>query len=246
MSLWGAFTGSDARRYAENARNQNRNQLNQGYDNNRGYQQQGYQSAVNRLSPYEMMGRQGQTAYTNLLGLNGGDAQRGARQGYEGWNPYLGDEMSLADRSIQRRSAATGQLDSGMNALARQRAAMEMGSRDFYNYNDRLQGLGQQGYGAANALAGLDMGNAQSLIGIENALRGGNIQNETQYWNAQSQANQGLMNNIFGLGGMAIQGLNAFRGFGGGANSNTGQVPIGQSQMSGGGGAWNPITSGWW
>lgn len=244
MSLWGAFTGGDARRYARDAMENNRNQLNEGYRNNLGYQREGYQSAVNRLSPYEVQGRRGQEAYTNLLGLNGAGAQGQARGAYEGWNPYLQGGMDQATQAVARRSAASGQANSGLNALAQDRVARQMGTQDFYNYSDRLQGLGQQGYGAANAMAGLDTNNAQQMIAIENALRGGNVQNMTQYANAQSQANQGMMNNVFGLGGLALQGFmpgvggqsafgNMYRGmsgmFGGGANSYTGQVPVGQS-----------------
>lgn len=210
MSLWGAFTGSDARRYATDAYGRNSREMGQGYTNALTYQKQGYGDAVGRLSPYEQAGRQGQTAYTNMLGLNGADAQQGARQGYEGWNPYLVDQMSAADKAIQRRSAATGQLDSGMNALARNRAAMEMGTSDFYNYNNRLQGLGQQGFQAANALSGLDMGNAAAMTGIEQGYRNGLVQNSTQYGNAMSAANAIPLNNLLSIGGLGIQGIQAF------------------------------------
>lgn len=244
MSLWDAFTGGGARRYATNAMTENRNQLNEGYRNNLGYQREGYQSAINRLSPYEAYGRQGQQAYTNLLGLNGAGPQGQARGAYEGWNTYLQGGMDQATQAVARRAAASGQMNSGMNALAQDRVTRQMGTQDFYNYADRLQGLGQQGYGAANALAGLDTNNAANLIGIENATRSGNIQNMTNYFNAHSQANQGMLNNMMGLGGLALQfalpgvgGASAFgniangmsRMFGGGANSYTGQVPVGQS-----------------
>ena len=231
MSLLGAFTGSDARRYAQDTYERNSREMQQGYTNSLGYQDRGYQSATGRLQPYEQAGRQGQTAYTNLLGLNGAQAQQGAQTAYNGWNPFLGNQISEADRAIQRRSAATGQLDSGMNALARQRSAMGLGSQDFYNYNSALQGLGQQGYGAANALAGLDTNDAASRIGIENALRNGNVQNSTQFGNAQAQANQGFLNNVLGVAGLGIQAFapgprgsgsaagNFLSMFGSGANS---------------------------
>lgn len=207
MSLLGAFTGSDARRYAQDAYNRNSQQMQQGYDRSMGYQGHGYQSAVNRLSPYEAAGRQGQQAYTNLLGMGGADAQRGARTAYEGFNPYLSNDLSMADKAIARRNASMGMMDSGMNALARNRAAMEMGTRDFNSYADRLQGLGQQGLGTANLLAGYDQSNAAQQIAIENALRSGNVQNSTQLGNALSAANQGGLNNMFGLAGL---GLSAF------------------------------------
>ena len=230
MSLWGAFTGSDARRYATDAYHRNSREMQTGYDRSMGYQGQGYKSAVNRLSPYAQAGQQGQQAYTNLLGLNGQQAQQGARQGYEGWNPYLSNDISTADRAISRRNASMGQMDSGMNALARNRSAMDMGSRDFYNYNDRLQGLGQQGFQASNMLAGYDMGNAQSQIAIENALRNGNVQNSTQFGNAQAQAGQGALSNILGIAGLGLSAFmpgvggrspvgNMMGMFGGGANS---------------------------
>lgn len=207
MSLWGAFTGSDARRYAQDAYNRNSREMQTGYDRSMGYQGQGYQSAVNRLSPYAQAGQQGQQAYTNLLGMGGAEAQRGARTAYEGFNPYLGSDMSMADKAISRRSASMGMMDSGMNALARNRAAMEMGTRDFNSYADRLQGLGQQGFQASNLLAGYDQNNAAQQIAIENALRNGNVQNSTQFGNAQAQAGQGAFNNVLGLAGL---GLNAF------------------------------------
>ena len=207
MSLWGAFTGSDARRYATDAYNRNSREMQTGYDRSMGYQGQGYQSAVNRLSPYAQAGQQGQQAYTNLLGLNGQQAQQGARQGYDGWNPYLSNDISMADKAISRRSASMGQMDSGLNALARNRSAMGMGTQDFYNYNNHLQGLGQQGFQAANMLAGYDQNNAAQRIAIENALRNGNVQNSTQFGNAQAQAGQGALNNVLGIAGL---GLSAF------------------------------------
>lgn len=241
MSLLGAFTGSDARRYAQDAYERNSREMQSGYQNNLGYQKQGYQTATGRLQPYEAAGRQGQQAYTNMLGLNGAGAQNDARTAYEGWNPYLGNDLSMADKAIARRSAAMGQSDSGMNALARNRAGMEIGSRDFYNYNDRLQGLGNQGFAAGNALAGLDTNNAQQQIAIENALRSGNVQNSTQFGNAQAQAGQGFINNLMGLGSLGISAFMPGRtgsGGGGSAIQNflslfgrgaNGQVPIGQS-----------------
>jgi hypothetical protein len=104
-----------------------------------------------------------------------------------------------------------------MNALARQRSAMEMGSRDFNGYADRLAGLGQQGFQAGNALAGLDTNNAQQQIAIENALRSGNVQNSTQFGNAQAQASQGSFNNMVGLGtAIASMAMGMPPGMGGG------------------------------
>lgn len=228
MSLLGAFTGSTARRYAQDAYERNSREMQQGYTNSLGYQDRGYSSATNRLQPYEQAGRAGQTAYTNALGLNGSAAQGQARSAYEGFNPYIGSDISLADKAIARRSASMGMLDSGMNALARARSGMEIGTRDWNSYLDRLSGLGQQGFQAGNALAGLDMGDAQTRIGIENALRSGNVQNSTQFGNAQAQANQGALNNWLALASLAVQAFapgpkGAQSSFGSGMNSLSGK-----------------------
>lgn len=230
MSLLGALTGSDARRYAQDAYERNAREMQTGYRNSLGYQDRGYQSAVGRLSPYEAQGRQASQAYGNLLGLHGPAAQGQARAAYQGWNPYLADNMNAATRAVDRRAAATGQLDSGMNALARSRVATEMGTNDFYNYNDRLSQLGQQGLTTANVLAGLDTSDAQTRIAIEDALRSGNVQNSTQYGNALAQAGQAGLNNILGIAGLGLGAFmpgvggqsaasNFLRMFGGGANS---------------------------
>ena len=237
MSFWGALTGDDAKGYAKETKAANDATLGATRDANAGFYGQGYQTFQDQLNPYAQRGGQAANAYTNMLGLNGAPAQQGAQGAYRGWNPFLGNQISLADQTIQRRNATTGQLGSGMDALARQRSAQGLGSQDFYNYNQALSGQAQQGYGAANALAQGGMQNAGNLAGNQNNFAQGSINNQTQYGNAMSQANQSGFQNMLGLGSLGLMGImpgaggvsalgnlaggagGMFGGFGGGANS---------------------------
>ena len=202
MSWWGAFSGSDGKKQAGATLAYKREQGQAGYDANKGYAQGGYASATGRYDPYAAAGRQGQEAYTNLLGLNGADARRNALAMYQGSNPYLAGDMDAATQAVARRAAAQGQGGyNGLASLAQDRATREMGSQDYNNYLARLQGLGQQGVGVAGAQAGLDMQNAGNLIGIENAYRNGNMNAQSEYANMYNQANTAGMQNWLGLAG---------------------------------------------
>lgn len=195
MSAWGWFTGGDAaKKQANETAAANKGYISGGLEKQLGYMGEARDSGRSHLQPYATAGQQGQTAYSNILGLNGAAAQGQARQGYEGWNPYLGDQISAADKAISRQSAAQGQYGSGLNALARQRSAMGMGSQDFYNYNNHLQGLGQQGFQAAGAMAGNDWNYANGASAAQQGATQGYVNNNTQQGNALAAANISPLN----------------------------------------------------
>jgi hypothetical protein len=214
MSLWGALTGSDAKKYAKQAYEQNQQQLGAGYDAMKGYYGQGYGDAKGYMQPFYQGGMQGFNQYQNLLGMNGAGAQGQAQQAYQGWNPYLSGDMDRAGQSVARGMATRGMTGSGMNLLAQQEATRRLGSQDFYNYNDRLQGLGQMGMQAGGQLGAYAMQNANNLSGAEQWFRGGGIQNQTNYANAQAAAGQQGLGNLIGLGGLALGGLNTWSNWG--------------------------------
>jgi len=242
MSFFSTLLGKTGKKQAMADMKYRQGQAQQGYDANRGYAQQGYQSATQRLDPYVQSGQQGQAAYQNLLGLGGADAQSAARQAYSGWNPYLTDDITSATRALDRRAAATGQFGSGMNALAKARAATEMGSQDFYGYADRLQGLGQQRLQASGAQAGYDMTNTQNMMGLENQYRNALSGAHSDYSKAYTQADTAGVQNILGLAGTA---LNAFGGgFGGFGGGN--QVYSQAGNASNGGWSTTASTPSWW
>lgn len=237
MSFLGALTGSDAKKYANQAAAENSSQLSQGYTNNQGYENTGYTNALARFSPYAQTGQQANTAYGSMLGLNGAGAQQNAFSQYQQYNPMWNANLQNVMQAQDRRAAATGQFNSGINALARGRIAQEQANANYQDYMTRLGGLQQQGLGVAQAQAGLDTSHSGNMQNIENAFRSGNIQNSTNKYNALSAANQAGFQNMLGLGSLGISafmptatGQSAFGnfskmfsgfgggGFGGGAN----------------------------
>lgn len=212
-SAWGWFTGADkAKKEAMATAGQNKGYIGEGLQNQLGYYSGAKNEAQGYLSPYAQQGGQANTQYGNLLGLNGAGAQEQAQQGWQGWNKNLGNDITLADRMIDRRNNAAGNGNSGLNALARQRSAMELSSRDFYNYNDRLQGQGAQGFGAAGAMAGNSWNYAQNAGNAQQGATQGYVGNNTNLGNALSASNISPMNFMMQNAQMAISALGGGKG----------------------------------
>ena len=207
-SGWGWFTGADkAKKEAMATAGQNKSYIGEGLQNQLGYYSGAKDEAQGYLSPYAQQGGQANTAYGNLLGLNGSGAQGQARQAYEGYNPYLQGDMDASARSIARRGVASGSYNSGLNALAQNRAGMEIGSRDFGAYNDRLAGQGQMGYGAATGLAGNAWNYAQNAGQAQQGATQGYVGNNTNLGNALSAANISPLNYMMQNAKMAISAM---------------------------------------
>jgi hypothetical protein len=189
-SAWGWFTGADkAKKEAMATAGQNKTYIGEGLKNQLGYYSDAKNEAQGQLNPYAQQGGRANTAYGSLLGLNGSGAQADARQAYQGFNPYLQGDMDASARSIARRGVASGSYNSGLNALAQNRAGMEIGSRDFGAYNDRLAGQAQMGYGAATGLAGNAWNYAQNAGNAQQGATQGYVGNNTNLGNALSAAN---------------------------------------------------------
>lgn len=105
---------------------------------------------------------------------------------------------------------AMGMGDSGASRLAIARAGMERGSQDYGNYMNRLQGFGQQGYGAAGQSAGIASG-AGNMLGQMRMGLGQNLAgNEISSGNAMAASRNTGWQNILGLVGA---GANAYAGY---------------------------------
>lgn len=207
-SAWGWFTGADkAKKEAMATAGQNKTYIGEGLKNQLGYYSDAKNEAQGQLNPYAQQGGQANTAYGSLLGLNGSGAQAGARQAYQGFNPYLQGDMDASARSIARRGVASGSYNSGLNALAQHRAGMEIGSRDFGAYNDRLAGQAQMGYGAATGLAGNAWNYAQNAGNAQQGATQGYVGNNTQLGNALSAANISPLSYMMQNAKMAISAL---------------------------------------
>jgi hypothetical protein len=221
MGLLDTFLGKTGKKIAGQTLAYNKEQATTGYDNTKNYLSQGYASAQGRLDPYSEQGRTANTAYTNLLGLNGADAQKSATAAYQGSNPYLASTMDMQTKALDRRAAATGQFGSGLNALAKSRVVDETANRDYSDYMGRLQGLMAQGYTADQALAALDSGHAENMTGVEGNYRNALAGHQSQYGKDYVAADTAGLQNILGLVGT---GLNAFGMVGGGAKPAAGQA----------------------
>lgn len=221
-SAWNWFTGADkAKKQANETAAANTGYINSGLDKQLGYYGGAKDAATGYMQPYAEQGQKASSAYGNLLGLNGPEAQGQARQGYQGWNPYLEQGMNSATRAVTRRMNASGNYNSGLNLLAQNRATAELGSQDFYNYNDRLQGEGQLGYGAASGLAGNEWNYANAAGNAQAGATQGLVGNNTQLGNALSAANISPMNFLMQNAQMAINAMTggkANAGKAGGAN----------------------------
>ncbi len=211
MGLLDTFMGRTGKRVAGETLAYNRGQATEGYDNSRNALAGGYSSASARLDPYARQGQAANTAYGNFLGMGGADAQKSAIGNYQQFNPYLGAEQDRLLKATDRRSAAMGQLNSGMNALAGARVADETAFRNYSDYLNRMQGMGAQGQQAAGALASLDYGYGQGAAGLEGNYRNALMGAQNQYAQQYQQADAAGLQNLFGLGGMALNAFNTFR-----------------------------------
>lgn len=153
-SLWGSFTGDSQKRRAEEGFKQSTAALQGGFDQGADYIKDYNQQGNAYLQPYSQQGQGANKLYGTFLGLDGADAQRGAFQNYQGADPFRQYNEDNALKALSRQYNRLGMLDSGNSRYAMSKAMLDRGSQDFGEYMQRLAGQGQQGMGAANALAG--------------------------------------------------------------------------------------------
>lgn len=202
-SLLGSFTGANPKKYASEAYQQSSSALQGGYDQGREQIERYNTQAKGYLQPYATQGGQANQRYGTYLGLNGADAQRSALAEYAGEDPFRQHNEDMATRAMSRRWNQMGMLDSGNSRLAMSRAMLDRGSQDYEAYLNRLAGLGQQGYGASSAMAGMDSNAGTTLGQMRMGLGQQQAGNAIQYANARSAADSILPNNLIKLGGIA-------------------------------------------
>lgn len=202
--LVGSFTGSTAKKYANEAYQNSTRTLQEGRDKGIDALNQGYTQARGYLSPYAESGTQANNLYGTYLGLNGADAQRSALVGYAGADPFRQFNADLAAKTMARSFNRMGMLDSGNHTMAAARANLERGSQDYNSYLSRLAGLAQQGAGAAGQLGGYAMNNGQGLAGLWQGYGQNQAGNEIQRGNALAQASGIFGNNLMKIGGLGV------------------------------------------
>lgn len=202
-SLLDQFTGAAASKAARRSEQEAAGYLNSGLATATGNMTGGYNSAMSRIQPYMQGGQGAYNLYNDFMGVNGRPAQSNAMTNYQS-SPYMSYLQQQGQRAVDRRANAGGGYYSG-NALAEaSRVNQGIASQDYNQYLAQLAQLGQQGqqmsqFGGnldwqhGSALANLNYGNAQQLAG--NAINRGN---------AEAQASGTLLNNLMGLGGLAV------------------------------------------
>jgi hypothetical protein len=199
LTSYGAQAYDDISRGSADASmqlNDGRNRANSYLDAARGY-----------FDPYQQQGLAAQNMYSNALGLNGADGNAQAHSAFQ-TTPGYEFQLGEATRAGMRQAAATGRLDGGGTLAALTTLGSGLANQEYGNYLNRLQGQGQMGFNAAQAIGG-NLGQAANL----------------QYQQGQGQAQ------IAQNRGQALAGINS--GLGSSlANSFTGQG-AGEAQVYG-------------
>ncbi len=199
-SLWGSFSGSSARKAADEAYQKSTAALQGGYDEGSGLVKQYYEQGRGDLNPYAQQGQKASGLLGRYLGLDGADAQRQQLAQYAGQDPFRQFNEDNGLRALMRQWNGRGMMDSGNARLAMSRAQLERGSQDYNTYLGQLGGLNQQGFQASNQLAQM-AGNTGGMLGqMRMGLGQQQAGNAIQYGNAKAAADGQLWNNVLGLG----------------------------------------------
>lgn len=206
MSFFDSFFGKTQQRDLANANAQATGYINEYGDKSRSAYQAGADKASGYYDPWAASGRRGQNAYDASLGLNGAGGAQSALSIYKtARNPYFDYESDVAQQGMDRAANARGALNTGTNALAVARARMGMGYQDYNNWQNQLRGVGQQGFQADQARSNIAQQAGQyaadSYSGQGQQFAG----NAINYGNALAASRNTGINNLMGIGGMALK-----------------------------------------
>jgi hypothetical protein len=197
VGIIGSFFGRDQKKDLANAKAQADADLAAGYNDARN----DYTTAENYFRPYAEGGQRGQRFYDEALGLYGDEA-RGAATSSLASNPLFQGQLGQESNAISRVLNAQGNSGGGKAHLAAQRVFQGNAG----NWLDRYANRGQQGLQASNQMAQYRSGIGDAIYGNAMARAG----NRIQKGNFDAQNSMTGVNNIMGLGSLAISGVNAF------------------------------------
>ena len=170
----------------------------------------GYTAAQGRISPYAEGGQRGYNAYNDAIGVNGSEGYGRAFNNFNS-DPFRAGETEytnlLTQNMFRRYNASPVGANSGTARAAVARVGAERYGQQVADYRNRLAGAGQQGFNAAQTMAGLDTGQAGALSG--NSQNVGNIEANRvmQGYGARQQGVSNLLTGLGTIGGMALQGF---------------------------------------
>lgn len=190
--------------------------------------------AADAFSPFMQGGADAYKLYADALGVNGIGAQQAFGQNFQSSDPFRQQNSDMANEALMRTLNARGMSGGGYAADAVARASLQRGSQDYNSYLDRLQGAGSQGLQAASGLAGVfgnagqqrssldygygsDLANIQgqkanlattmsgAQAGLSTDLASSKAGNRINLANSLSASRSIGINNLMGLGGMALK-----------------------------------------
>lgn len=197
MGFFDDFTGKSAREDLKKGAKASNAALDQGYAG----LQQNYNQAYDLYSPYAQSGQAGNAMYSNAIGLNGHDAQQQVVNQFAGSDPFRQFNEDNSNRATARQWNANGAYDSGASRLASARVNQERGSQDWNAMLDRWGNMGQQGFQATGAQAGIKTGLGDSAWGYGTTKAG----QATNQANAMAQSRGILTNNLLQVAGTAAK-----------------------------------------
>lgn len=124
-----------------------------------------YTGAIGRLDPYNQAGLKGLGMYQNSLGLNGASGNADAVAAFQA-SPGYQWQVDQATDAAARKASATGALGSGNTMAAIATLGSNLANQEYGGWQDRLNGLGQQGQQAATTQAGLQGQLGSQLAGL--------------------------------------------------------------------------------
>ena len=201
----GSLTGSTAKKALSQANEQATAALGRGLADSTSSLNTGYGNAQGYLAGYGQQGQRANALYSQALGLDGTAARQQFMDQFAGGDPFRQWNADQTARTMSRRLGSMGYRPQGgtMN-LALARAGMERGSQDYDGYMNRLAAAAQQGQGIAGQQAGYAAQQGQGLAGLQSGFGQQQAANAINYGNAQAQQSNALMQNLLGLGGLAV------------------------------------------
>jgi hypothetical protein len=174
--------------------------------------------------PYVDQGGRAFGLYGDTLGVNGADARKSAQDLYYS-DPNQQRITDLALRAGDRASNAGGYFSGARGALLAGRLAQEQ----YGNWQNKLNGMGQQGQQAAAGMAGIAANEGNALAGAYGNY-GASVGNAYgQNAQGMAQANNVFAQNLIGLGSAAVSAYTGIPmrkpGVATGANNLAGYAP---------------------
>lgn len=227
------------------------NALGQGYDD----AARQYNGAMSLYQPYADTGQKGFNLYADATGANGQAGYDNAKSSFHA-SPGYQYQVDQATDQTARKMSALGALGSGNAMTAISDRAQNLANQDYGNWMSNLNQLGQYGYNATGAQAGLMQGlgnlNAQSgrdQAGVYSGYTGMGVNNNNNAAQQIANYRMGISNagsqasaNAWGVGmnlanlaaslagsAMGMPGMGGSGGTGMGGKGGTGQFELPQA-----------------